>query len=744
MSKNTNISELINYLSYDGSGNVVFNTVSSAATNTDKFLVSDTGVLKFRTAAQLLSDIGAQASGSYQAALSGTGFVKISGSTISYDNSTYATQTYVGTAISNLVASSPATLDTLNELALALGSDPNFATTVATSIGTKQPQLNGTGFVKISGTTISYDNSTYLTTASASSTYLPLAGGTLTGALGGTSASFSGNVVSTTGTTGATIKLGGFTNYGTIQDVNDVRRIWFENTGSYRTIFDLPSAGTEFAFRTNGGIYLLSLASTGAATFSSSVTATSIIKTGGTSTQFLMADGSVTSSTFVKQYTRTSADLNTMGISYPSSGIYAVDNNANAPSGSLYGSVYAFWNDDISTQFYVSYNGNVYWRKSIGATYTGTTWKTFLDSTTYSSYALPLTGGTISGNVNFQSTQPLTFTGASQSGTYNQTAIYFNQNSTSGADTNGIFIERGRLSDSSSAEVRYFVIGARGGQIQWKLSGTGGSTQYDTAEVKPSADADYFVGRFSAGSAKCFRAYQSGSDGYLELQTGAGTVITKLSGYTGVTGYTLAPFAIGQSTQLSNAALTVYGATLAANFQTNQTGAGSGIAAYFVNGSGGGYSSWIYIGSAPGTDWKIGKNISNPTGTTYHFEIVDSSNNVRMQINNGTGNVTFSGTVTQNSDIRLKKNIRSIENPLSKILQTRGILYDRVDESDINELGFIAQELELVLPELVSTSDFGIKSIKYQNIVAVLVEAMKELKAENNLLKDRLDKNNIN
>ena len=146
---------------YDGSGNIVFHSLSAASTNTDKFLVSDGSTLKHRTAAQLLSDIGAQASGSYQAALSGTGFVKISGSTISYDNSTYATETYVGTAISNLVASSPATLDTLNELALALGSDPNFATTVATSIGTKQAQLNGTGFVKVTGTTVSYDNSTY-------------------------------------------------------------------------------------------------------------------------------------------------------------------------------------------------------------------------------------------------------------------------------------------------------------------------------------------------------------------------------------------------------------------------------------------------------------------------------------------------------------------------------------------------------------------------------------------------------
>jgi hypothetical protein len=63
-----------------------------------------------------------------------------------------------------------------------------------TTFNNKQAQINGTGFVKASGTTISYDNSTYLTTSSASSTYLPLAGGTLTGALNGTSATFSSSV----------------------------------------------------------------------------------------------------------------------------------------------------------------------------------------------------------------------------------------------------------------------------------------------------------------------------------------------------------------------------------------------------------------------------------------------------------------------------------------------------------------------------------------------------------------------
>ena len=54
----------------------------------------------------------------------------------------YATTSDISTAISNLVDAAPATLDTLNELAAALGDDPNFATTVSTSIGTKWTQDN--------------------------------------------------------------------------------------------------------------------------------------------------------------------------------------------------------------------------------------------------------------------------------------------------------------------------------------------------------------------------------------------------------------------------------------------------------------------------------------------------------------------------------------------------------------------------------------------------------------------------
>jgi len=67
----------------------------------------------------------------------------------------YATQTYVNTAVSNLVSSAPGTLDTLNELAAALGDDPNFATTVTNSIATKLPLAGGTitGNLTVQGTT---------------------------------------------------------------------------------------------------------------------------------------------------------------------------------------------------------------------------------------------------------------------------------------------------------------------------------------------------------------------------------------------------------------------------------------------------------------------------------------------------------------------------------------------------------------------------------------------------------------
>jgi hypothetical protein len=78
------------------------------------------------------------------------------------------------------------------------------------------------------------------------------------------------------------------------------------------------------------------------------------------------------------------------------------------------------------------------------------------------------------------------------------------------------------------------------------------------------------------------------------------------------------------------------------------------------------------------------------------------------------------------SDQSVKENIRPIENVIEKIKGSRGVIYDRNDCDSKNNIGFIAQELEVNFPELVVTNEDGTKAVKYQNTVAVLFEAIKE------------------
>jgi hypothetical protein len=107
-----------------------------------------------------------------------------------------------------------------------------------------------------------------------------------------------------------------------------------------------------------------------------------------------------------------------------------------------------------------------------------------------------------------------------------------------------------------------------------------------------------------------------------------------------------------------------------------------------------------------------------------------------------TGTIYASSDVIAYSDISVKENIREIHFALDRILKTRGILYDRKDTGSKDNIGFIAQELDEQFPELVQNNEDGTKSVKYQNTVAVLVEAIKELnkklevqQLENNSLK---------
>ena len=111
------------------------------------------------------------------------------------------------------------------------------------------------------------------------------------------------------------------------------------------------------------------------------------------------------------------------------------------------------------------------------------------------------------------------------------------------------------------------------------------------------------------------------------------------------------------------------------------------------------------------------------------------------------GATTIAGSLTENSDERIKTNVATLSGSLALINRMRGVSYDRTDVDDVtNQIGLIAQELELIVPGLVATATASkvvvsgatiadIKSVSYTKLVPLLVEAVKELSTEIDALK---------
>jgi hypothetical protein len=93
------------------------------------------------------------------------------------------------------------------------------------------------------------------------------------------------------------------------------------------------------------------------------------------------------------------------------------------------------------------------------------------------------------------------------------------------------------------------------------------------------------------------------------------------------------------------------------------------------------------------------------------------------------GNIFASGNVIAFSDARFKTNVTTIQSALSKTLQLRGVHYTSI-LNDQQNIGVIAQEIETVIPEVVTTDNNGYKSVAYGNIVGLLIEAVKDMSAK--------------
>ena len=119
-------------------------------------------------------------------------------------------------------------------------------------------------------------------------------------------------------------------------------------------------------------------------------------------------------------------------------------------------------------------------------------------------------------------------------------------------------------------------------------------------------------------------------------------------------------------------------------------------------------------------------------GSNGYVGILDSTPSYQLDV---TGTIRATGNVIAYSDVRSKENIKTIDSALDKVLKLRGVEFNKIGKNK-KEIGVIAQEIEKVFPEVVSTDNEGMKSVAYGNIVGALIEGMKEQQKQIEALTD--------
>jgi hypothetical protein len=168
-----------------------------------------------------------------------------------------------------------------------------------------------------------------------------------------------------------------------------------------------------------------------------------------------------------------------------------------------------------------------------------------------------------------------------------------------------------------------------------------------------------------------------------------------------------------------------------------------------INGAVGAAGS-VLISTGAGVSWSTSASVSIANTTTSDIHYVGFSpvstgtlttlnvNTDRLQFNPSSG--TLSATVfTSLSDRTQKEDIRPIENAIEIVNQLTGVRYNWKNNTNKPSIGLIAQDVEEVIPEVVVEMADGLKSVSYGNIVAVLIEAIKEQQVRIEELEDRLN-----
>ena len=188
-------------------------------------------------------------------------------------------------------------------------------------------------------------------------------------------------------------------------------------------------------------------------------------------------------------------------------------------------------------------------------------------------------------------------------------------------------------------------------------------------------------------------------------------------------------------TSLTGASAATYGdASNVAQIVVDANGRITGISEVTISGGGG--------GSPGGSDGQIQYNNGGAFGGATQLFYDDSNNRVGINSATPTEALDVIGSVkatdfNTTSDKNLKNNIKTIENPLSKVLSIRGVNFEWKDSNKASA-GVIAQEVEKVLPELVTGQNT--KTVNYNGLIGLLIETVKEQQKQIDTLNEKISR----
>jgi len=321
-------------------------------------------------------------------------------------------------------------------------------------------------------------------------------------------------------------------------------------------------------------------------------------------------------------------------------------------------------------------------------------------------------------------------------------------------DVNGNVAVTGAVSANANSDTNY-----TGATLNNASTGTSARMRMQLT----AGAANSYITQFGSGHATNASQFQFNTAGVTTfLDNGSEWARGSLSGGLAVTGGITATGNVGIGTTSPAAKLDVAGTInstgLAVTGAITATGdistSGSGNREISINTTSNAYSYLKYnvlaldrayiraeaanpgAGSGTGSGKLVFQLANNPTMTT-----VGTWDNTSFAV---TGAITATGNITAYySDDRLKTKLGNIENALDKVSKLNGFYYEANETAQalgykpVREVGLSAQQVEAVLPEVVAPApiDNEYKTLHYERVIPLLVEAIKELKAEIELLK---------